>query len=416
MTPEREPVDLPAVIEGAKGAWKEIEASNLGDRMKRALQRVAGGQGVRESAEAEHYSDSRDLYRYCKRFGLIDARTKAIIDTHRHVARARGPAGYGTREDKHPRAGRDRRGGDRQSARFREGQYRRRLILFISTREDGRAVRRVRSQARAHGIHRPHRASRYRISRDDRRNSEGESMTHHELSQLTGEPLGLESEEQRQFRRERAERLWGLAQQHGGAKSLAGITLEQLSVMAPAFAVMRLGLPSSVLLDELRRPVAAPSICALSDLAWPLKPANRAAVPGSVTRRPGSRRSFRLAAPSARPQRSGPSGSCARVGSGPSRLDRRSVVEHCPVAGWPHSGNRTECSSTDPPSVDGDHLPIFGLQANPSMNLGLNFLPPSALGLATPRLTRGDAILSYTESRASLAAARPPLARLWCGL
>jgi len=90
MTPEPEPVDLPAVIKGAGAALKAIERSNLGDRMKRALRRVAGGQAVRESAKAEGYSDSRDLYRYCKRFDLIDVRTKAIIDTHRHIAKLAG--------------------------------------------------------------------------------------------------------------------------------------------------------------------------------------------------------------------------------------------------------------------------------------------------------------------------------------
>jgi len=78
-------------------------------------------------------------------------------------------------------------------------------------------------------------------------------MTHHELSQLAGQPIGLESEEQRLFRLERAKRLMGLARQFGSPERLAGITAEQLSVMAPAFAVARLGLPGSVLLDELRR-------------------------------------------------------------------------------------------------------------------------------------------------------------------
>jgi len=78
-------------------------------------------------------------------------------------------------------------------------------------------------------------------------------MTHHELSQLSMEPLGLESEEQVAFRRERALRLMNLARRHGGPERLRGISLEQISRMAPAFAVSRLGLPSSVLLAELRR-------------------------------------------------------------------------------------------------------------------------------------------------------------------
>ena len=78
-------------------------------------------------------------------------------------------------------------------------------------------------------------------------------MNHHELGQLSGPNLGLETEEQEAFRRERALRLMKLASQQGGPVRTAGITIEQLSLMPPAFAVARLGLPSSVLLDELRR-------------------------------------------------------------------------------------------------------------------------------------------------------------------
>jgi len=78
-------------------------------------------------------------------------------------------------------------------------------------------------------------------------------VTHHELGQLAGEPTVGESEEQRQFRFERAQRLMGLARRHSGPVRTAGLTLEQVSRMAPAFAIARLGLPSSVLLDEMRR-------------------------------------------------------------------------------------------------------------------------------------------------------------------
>jgi len=78
-------------------------------------------------------------------------------------------------------------------------------------------------------------------------------MNHHELGQLSVAPTGVETEEQRQFRLERATRLLGLARQYSGPERLAGITIEQLAVMAPGFAVARLGLPSSVLLDEMRR-------------------------------------------------------------------------------------------------------------------------------------------------------------------
>jgi len=78
-------------------------------------------------------------------------------------------------------------------------------------------------------------------------------LNHHELSQLSGPPFGPETKEQIDFRRERAKRLLGLARRYGGPKRLRGISLEQVAVMTPAFAVSRLGLPSSVLLDELRR-------------------------------------------------------------------------------------------------------------------------------------------------------------------
>ena len=86
------------------------------------------------------------------------------------------------------------------------------------------------------------------------RNSKGgrTRMNHYELKILGGSPLGVETKEQGLFRRERAKRLMALARQHGPER-LAGITVEQLALMAPALAVTRLGLPPSVLLDELRR-------------------------------------------------------------------------------------------------------------------------------------------------------------------
>src|SRR5262245_48031781 len=38
-------------------AWERIQASDLGDRMKRALTRVAAGASFREAAHAECYAD-----------------------------------------------------------------------------------------------------------------------------------------------------------------------------------------------------------------------------------------------------------------------------------------------------------------------------------------------------------------------
>jgi len=85
-------------------------------------------------------------------------------------------------------------------------------------------------------------------------------MTHYELKLLGGAPLAVETEEQRLFRLKRAKRLMTLARQHGPER-LRGVTIEQLSVMSPGMAVARLGLPPSVLVDEMRRlapPVPSP--------------------------------------------------------------------------------------------------------------------------------------------------------------
>jgi hypothetical protein len=82
--------NLPAVARGAEEAWAKIEQSNLGDRMKRALRRIAGGGSIRGSAEAEGYSSHADVYRYAKQFGIVDVRTRKLIDTHRKVARLSG--------------------------------------------------------------------------------------------------------------------------------------------------------------------------------------------------------------------------------------------------------------------------------------------------------------------------------------
>jgi hypothetical protein len=82
--------DLPAVAKEAEEAWTQIEQSNLGDRMKGALRRIACGGSIRGSAEAEGYSSHADVYRYAKQFGIVDVRTRAIISTHRAVAKLAG--------------------------------------------------------------------------------------------------------------------------------------------------------------------------------------------------------------------------------------------------------------------------------------------------------------------------------------
>ena len=82
--------DLPAIAKEAEEAWTQIEQSNLGDRMKSALRRIACGGSIRGSAEAEGYSSHSDVYRYAKQFGIVDVRTRRLIETHRHVARLSG--------------------------------------------------------------------------------------------------------------------------------------------------------------------------------------------------------------------------------------------------------------------------------------------------------------------------------------
>jgi len=79
-----------AILPESESGWEAAIASNLQPRMLRALKRVAQGSPIREAAEAEGYKSHSDLYRHSKRFGLIDARTKAIIAGHRHIALVAG--------------------------------------------------------------------------------------------------------------------------------------------------------------------------------------------------------------------------------------------------------------------------------------------------------------------------------------
>ena len=88
--PDAQDANLPAIAKEAEEAWTQIEQSNLGDRMKSALRRIACGESIRGSAEAEGYSSHSDVYRYAKQFGIVDVRTRRLIDTHRHVARLSG--------------------------------------------------------------------------------------------------------------------------------------------------------------------------------------------------------------------------------------------------------------------------------------------------------------------------------------
>ncbi len=88
--PETPAADHPAIAKEAEEAWTQIEQSNLGDRMKSALRRIACGESIRGAAEAEGYSSHSDVYRYAKQFEIVDVRTRRLIDTHRRVARLSG--------------------------------------------------------------------------------------------------------------------------------------------------------------------------------------------------------------------------------------------------------------------------------------------------------------------------------------
>ena len=85
--PDGATADLPAIAKEAEEAWTKIEQSNLGDRMKSALRRISCGESIRGSAEAEGYSSHSDVYRYAKQFGIVNLKTKAIVDQHRSIAK-----------------------------------------------------------------------------------------------------------------------------------------------------------------------------------------------------------------------------------------------------------------------------------------------------------------------------------------
>ncbi len=75
----------PEVAELNSKALTRIEASNVGDRMKRALRRVASGESFREAAQAEGYQTHSDVYRYARQYGLLNVRDELLIDGCRRV-------------------------------------------------------------------------------------------------------------------------------------------------------------------------------------------------------------------------------------------------------------------------------------------------------------------------------------------
>jgi len=81
--------ELVIAPENAK-AWAAVERSQLGNRMKGALRMVASGEPIRAAAEAAKYSSSSEVWKYTRRFGLVDLRTKALVERHRRVSTLAG--------------------------------------------------------------------------------------------------------------------------------------------------------------------------------------------------------------------------------------------------------------------------------------------------------------------------------------
>ncbi len=76
---------LPEAAEQNTKALTHIEASNVGDRTKRALHRVASGESFREAAQAEGYKTHSDVYRYARQYGLLNVKDEVLIDGCRRV-------------------------------------------------------------------------------------------------------------------------------------------------------------------------------------------------------------------------------------------------------------------------------------------------------------------------------------------
>jgi hypothetical protein len=87
---EKIDTELPEILPESEEAWIKLQEAGHGPRMMRALQRVAAGASVREAGEAEGYKSMTDVYRHCKKWGLVDTKTRAIIDKHRDVATLSG--------------------------------------------------------------------------------------------------------------------------------------------------------------------------------------------------------------------------------------------------------------------------------------------------------------------------------------
>ena len=79
--------ELPPIDPRNADAWEQIEASKLGPRMRRALQRYAGGKcSLRDAAAAEDYKSWTGVWKHANRFGLLDLRSDSLMQGYRHIA------------------------------------------------------------------------------------------------------------------------------------------------------------------------------------------------------------------------------------------------------------------------------------------------------------------------------------------
>ncbi len=83
---DRDLVPVPEILPRNERAWERVKASSLGERMKRALRRVATGESYREAAQAEGYGTHSEIYRNAKRYGLSSATSERIVERCRNVA------------------------------------------------------------------------------------------------------------------------------------------------------------------------------------------------------------------------------------------------------------------------------------------------------------------------------------------
>ncbi len=85
LPPESLPEPLPEIPEENAKGWELIQDSQLGDRMKRALRRVATGESYRQASQAEGYKDHKRVWVHAHKYGLIDLRTERLISQVRRT-------------------------------------------------------------------------------------------------------------------------------------------------------------------------------------------------------------------------------------------------------------------------------------------------------------------------------------------